>query len=257
MKLLKRWIFPAILILSVLLRFADYSNRWGLGYDQASFAIVAKHALASLQLPLLGPFSSGGPFQTGGMWYWTIMAGMIFFPGLVYGPWLFMGVLSTALVAGMIIAGTFIGGTPLGLLTGLFSAISTAQITQSTNLSNQTPIGLPSVLALIAGLAYVKTNRPAYLFFLGLAVGAASSIHLQGLGLLPLVIVSVLLGSRPSLRGFVFLGIGLLLPWLSVFWADAGHGWYNTKNMIRYYTVDQYRISLDVLGRERLPNHGF
>lgn len=249
MKLSKQWVFLTILVLAVLLRFLNYTNRWGLGYDQASFAVVGAHAVDSFQLPPLGPFSSSGPFQTGGMWYWSIMAGEIFFPGPVYGPWLFMGVLSVSFVAGMIIAGTLIGGSTMGILAGLLSAISTAQITQSTNLSNQTPIGLPSVFALIAALAYVKTKRPLYLFFLGLAVGAASSIHIQGLGLSPLIFATLLFGGVPTLGGLLLLGLGLLVPWLPVLWVDARHEWVNTKNMILYYLVYQYRISLDVLGR--------
>ncbi len=36
----------------------------GLGYDQASFAILGKHAVDTFSLPLLGPFSSDSPFQT-------------------------------------------------------------------------------------------------------------------------------------------------------------------------------------------------
>lgn len=242
----------AIFAITIFLRFYNYTNRWGLGYDQASFAIVGKYAADSFQIPLLGPFSSGGPFQTGGMWYWMIMAGTIFFPGLVYGPWLFMGVLSIAFVGSMIIAGALIGGTTLGIIAGLLSAVSTAQMTQSTNLSNQTPIGLASVLALTAGLSYIKTKKPMYLLFLGLGIGAASSIHLQGLGLLPLALSALVLGGMPSFKGLILLGCGLIAPWIPVLWADAGHGWYNTKNMIYYYTVDQYRISLDVLGRRWL-----
>lgn len=249
MKIRFHWGILAIFVLAVFLRFVNFPNRWGLGYDQASFAIVGKHAADSFTLPLLGPFSSGGPFQTSGLWYWIIASGNILFPHLVEGPWIFIGFLSIATVAAIIIAGIVLGGKALGLVAGLLTAVSTAQITQSTNLSNQTPIALPASLALIASFAYIHRERPIYLLFLGLGIGTASAIHLQGLGLLPLALVTLVVGKKISLLRFFLLLFGLVLPWLPVFIADSQHDWYNTKNMIRYYTVDQYAISLDVLGR--------
>lgn len=249
MKTLSGKVFFLTFLLAFFLRFINFSNRWGLGYDQASFAIIGKHAVDSWSLPLLGPFSSGGPFQTSGLWYWAVSSGNIFFPHLIEGPWIFMGILSIATVAAIMLAGTILGGKPLGLAAGFFAAISTAQITQSTNLSNQTPIALPSALALISSFAYVKTSKPVYLFFLGLSIGIASAIHLQGIGLMPLIIATLLVGKRISFRHISLLFLGISIPWIPVLFADAQHDWYNTRNMVRYYTVDQYTISLDVLGR--------
>ncbi|MCX8009126.1 MAG: hypothetical protein N3A54_05525, partial [Patescibacteria group bacterium] len=66
-----------ILMLSCFLRFFRYSDRWGLAYDQAHDALIARHAIASGQMPLVGPFSSAGPFQISGVWYWFIMFGTL------------------------------------------------------------------------------------------------------------------------------------------------------------------------------------
>lgn len=252
MKLSHRFLVIAILLLAIILRFINYHNRWGLASDQAAFALTGIHALRAHELPLLGPFSSGGPFQTGGIWYWLVALGKLVFFGSIQGPWLFMGLLSLVFVIAMIIAGSLLGGANLGLISGLLSAVSTAQITQSTNLSNQTPIALPAVGTIIAALLYIKTKTPRYLFFVGLGIGIASAIHLQGAGLVPIAIAAVLLSGLPTLQGLMLLALGILAPWVSVLWADSGHSWYNTKNMIQYYAVDQYRISLDVLGRRWL-----
>lgn len=251
MKVFKHY-FLAIIALAAIVRFINYPNRWGLGYDQASFTIVGKYAFDALKIPLLGPFSSSGPFQTGGEWYWLVAIGHILFPGIIIGPWIFMSVLSIAFVTAMMIAGIIIGGTTLGVIAALLSAVSTAQITQSTNLSNQTPIALFSTLSLIAALAYQQSKKPSYLFFLGAGIGIASSIHLQGLGLVPLAVIALCSRGLPTPGGILSLGSGLFIPWLPVFLADSTHDWYNTKNMVYYYTIDQYRISLDVLGRRWL-----
>lgn len=248
---MKKFLFPGIIILAIFLRFINFDNRWGLGYDQASFALVGKYAADAHVIPLLGPFSSSGPFQTGGEWYWLVAVGHILFPGIVIGPWIFMGMLSLVFVGAMTIIGVSLEGPMLGLMAALLSAVSTAEITQSTNLSNQTPIALFAALSIIAALAYQKSKKPHYLFFLGLGIGIASSIHLQGMGLLPLAIITILL-CGVTLRGLLLLGLGLVLPWIPVLLADSTHGWYNTKNMVYYYSVDQYHISLDVLGRRWL-----
>lgn len=243
------YIFPGILLISALFRFISYPDRWGLGYDQAGFAIVARHAVETWQVPLLGPFSSGGPFQSGGLWYWVVATGGILFPGVVEGPWIFMGILSLSTVVVLMIIGYLLAGKTMAYVTGILAACSTAQITQSTNLSNQTPIALPTAISLLASIAYIRTHRAVYLLFVGLGIGGASAIHLQGIGLMPIAACALLLGPRTSLKGVLALLLGLFLPWASVFIADASHNWYNLTHMIEYYTVGQYAISLDVLGR--------
>src|SRR5260221_5008170 len=79
-----------IIAITLLLRFYLYPVRWGLAYDQAHDAIVARYALAHGKIPLLGPFSSAGPFQTGGEWYWFIMLGIGLFPFWIQGPWVLL-----------------------------------------------------------------------------------------------------------------------------------------------------------------------
>src|SRR6185503_15933229 len=80
----------AVILLATVLRFYNYDLRWQLAYDQAHDALIARYAVAQMQLPLLGPFSSAGAFQTGGEWYWIVMLGTILFPFTVNGPWIFM-----------------------------------------------------------------------------------------------------------------------------------------------------------------------
>ncbi len=50
MKIRFHWGILAIFVLAVFLRFVNFPNRWGLGYDQASFAIVGKHAASAADL---------------------------------------------------------------------------------------------------------------------------------------------------------------------------------------------------------------
>lgn len=245
-----------ILLLATFLRFCNYENRWGLAYDQAHDAVVARYSLEGHKIPLLGPFSSAGPFQTGGEWYWFIMAATAVYPNSVMTPWVILTLLSVVFVLLMIILGKEMISKKFGIIIGLLSAVSTAQITQSTNLTNQTPLALTSLLVVWMMIRFVKTKKNRYLFLLGLFVSLAASIHLQGVSLIALPVLALLLTKMVTPEALLCLTVGLILPWLPSLWADCQNNFSNIKNMIYYFLYDQYRISLDVLGRRWLTYAG-
>jgi hypothetical protein len=238
-----------IIFLAIFLRFINYENRWGLAYDQAHDALLARYALSKHLLPLLGPFSSGGPFQTGGEWYWFIMLGTIVFPWATLTPWIFLTILYVFFVAGMWYLGSKIGGKTYALMLGLLAAVSPAQITQGLNLTNQSPQSLIALLALWCSYEFLTTQKRLYLFFLAFFIGLGSSIHLQAIALLPLLIMTLVFNGIPRLYDLLLIPLGILIPWMPVFLTDITREFANTKNMIQYYLHDQYKISLEVLGR--------
>lgn len=238
-----------VILLAILLRFINYHTRWGLGYDQAHDALIARYAYDNHVLPLLGPFSSGGPFQTGGEWYWFILLGTALFPFSILSPWIFLTVLYVIFVCGIMYLGHKVGGKGYALILGLFAAISPAQIIQSANLTNQSPQSLTALLALWCSFELVITKKKRYLFFLAFAIGLGSSIHLQSIALVPLLVVTLLANGVPRFSDLILIFIGIILPWLPVLSVDSTRGFENTKHMIQYYLHDQYKISLEVLGR--------
>lgn len=242
----------AITILGAYLRFYNYSNRWGLAYDQAHDALVARGALDQRKIPLLGPFSSAGPFQTGGEWYWLIMIGTQFNPSLVLSPWVFLTSLYVLYVMLLIYVGKELYGEKYGLVLGLLGSISTAGIAQSVSLTNQTPLAFISLLCIWCAMRCVKTKSTFYFFALGFFVSLAISIHLQGTALASVIIVTFLFSGIPTRREIFFLSLGLLLPAMPLLWYDVQNDFTNVRHMLQYYLVDQYKISLDVLGRRWL-----
>lgn len=241
-----------ILLIATFLRFYNYDMRWGIAYDQAHDALVARHAVASFKLPLLGPFSSAGPFQTGGEWYWLLMIPTALYPYSFLSPWVFMTLLYVVFVLLMIITAYKLEGRTFSLLVGFFAAISTAQIAQGVHLTNQSPQSLFSVLAILCMVQFLKTNKRFFLFLTSFCVGFAASIHLQGVALIMMLVVALIFKGVFSLRNIVAVIVGLLLPMMPIFIYDVGHDFFNIKNMIQYYLYDQYAISLDVLGRRWL-----
>lgn len=241
-----------IFLIAIFLRFYNYDNRWGLAGDQAHDAIVSHYALDNRKMPLLGPFSSAGAFQTGGEWYWIIMVGIQMYPYSIISPWVFVTILSVVFIFFIIKAGEKLVDKWFGLLVGAFAAFSTAQITQSTNLTNQSPLALVALLAIFSSIQFTQTKKKAYLFFLGLTVSLASSIHLQGTALFLLIPITMIINRVFSIRELFLVGSGMILPWVPVIWVDIGNNFYNTANMISYYFHDQYKIPFEVLGRRWL-----
>ncbi len=238
-----------IILLAFILRFYDYSARFGLAYDQAHDAIVARYALSAGKIPLLGPFSSAGPFQTGGEWYWFIMLGTILYPYSIISPWVFLTLLYVIFVFFMIRFGTDLVDKKFGIILGLLTAISTAQVLQGTNLTNQSPISLLSLGALWSGIKYIRKKEAKYLFLSGFFASLAASIHLQGAGLFFIVLAALIIARNFKIKHIILLLLGIVLPLLPILISDLGHNFFNIKNMLYYFFHDQYRVSYDELGR--------
>lgn len=235
--------------LSALLRFYHYPSRFGLAYDQAHDAIIARYSLEHHKLPLLGPFSSAGPFQTGGEWYWIIMLGTAIYPFALTSPWVFLTFLYCLFVVGIAYFGDKIVDRRFAIIVGLLAAFSPAQTIQGLNLTNQTPQAIISLIAVVSSYAYMQKKEIRYLFFLALSIGLGISIHLQGVGILPLLVVTFLMGRKYSIAAMSACFFGVLIPWIPNLIIDTTHNFVNIRNMLQYYLHDQYSISLEVLGR--------
>lgn len=245
-----------IVLLSIFFHFYNYQDRWGLAYDQAHDAIVAQYALEAHKIPLVGPFSSAGPFQTGGEWYWFIMLATSFYPNTVITPWIVLTLSYVLFVYIIIIVGKDLIDKKFGLLVGLFATVSTAQIAQSSNLTNQTPLAIISLFAIWATIKYIKVKKSKYLFFLGFLVSLAATVHLQGTLLFLLPFSLLLFNGKSFVKNIGILLIGVLIPLIPLLIFDIQSNFINSRSMIQYYLYDQYKISLDVLGRRWLTYAG-
>lgn len=241
-----------ITALGFLLRFWNYGGRYGLAYDQAHDAIVAREAIRQGKIPLVGPFSSAGPFQTAGTWYWLLMVPTALYPYSVLSPWIFLTFCSVLLIIGMGFFGKYLEGVWFGLLLAALTAVSTAQIDQSINLTNQTPIPFFSFLTIVFAVLYLKSKKLRLAFLMGFFAAFAASIHLQGMSLGILVFLALLLSGKAGLRSFIAAAIGAVIPIIPLFVWDISNDFVNIKNMLYYYRYDQFNISLDVLGRRWL-----
>ncbi len=245
-----------ILAFAAVLRFYNYNHRWGLAYDQAHDALVARYAVEHGKIPLLGPFSSAGPFQTGGEWYWLLMIPTFIYPYSVLSPWIFLTFLYLVFVGIMIFIGNKLEGRLFSIIVGLFAAVSTAQIAQGVSLTNQTPQSLIAALAILYMVKFIQGKKTRSLFLMSLCISLAASIHLQGAALVFLLIATIVLSRSFNIKYMVAALCGLIIPAFPILFYDLKHDFFNVKNMFHYYWYDQYKISLDVLGRRWLTFAG-
>lgn len=245
-----------IVVIAFVLRFYNYNNRWGLAYDQAHDALVARYALEAGKIPLVGPFSSAGAFQTGGEWYWLIMGATALHPQSILTPWIMLTLLSVLFVYSMILVGKELVDNRYALVVGLLSAFSTAQIAQSVNLTNQSPIAFVSLLAIWSMTRYVKTRNKIYVFFLFFFPVLAATIHLQGAALIVLPVVTFLFVGIPPLSQAALGGLGIIFPLSPILLYDIQHKFFNIRNMFQYYFWNDQQITYDALGRRWLTYLG-
>lgn len=247
----RSWVHAAIvgiLLLTTFLRFARYPDRWGLAYDQAHDAVVARGALHDHKIPLVGPFSSAGPFQTSGVWYWIIMSAYFFFPSVVTAPWILLTIVSIVFVYLLIQLGAYLFSPTFGLLVGVLAAISTAQVAQSVNMTNQTPLAMTSLLALWCFCVSIQRSERIYLFGLGFFAALSASIHLQGIALLVLLPLALIWRKDMSLRSIISEGVGYAIAFVPLILWDATHNFSNLRNILTYAIFNK-AITYEQLGR--------
>lgn len=231
-----------IILLAFILRFYNYENRWGLAYDQARDVLVARDALKSFKLPLVGPFASAGQFVYGPQWYWLLMAMVSVYPYSVITPWVIQTLLYVAVVGLMVIIGKDIYSKNFGLILGILTAISTAQLAQSTNLTSPSMVGIFSMVSIYFFVRYIKTGFIKNAFWMAIMIATSINIHFQSIGLLILIPVSFLLDKSKSFKKIIYLLSGIFIPFIPLIFFDITNKFFESKNWIEYLRHGQYAI---------------
>ena len=230
-----------ILILATILRFINYFNRWGLAYDQARDVIVATYALDNHVVPLIGPFSSAGAFVYGPQWFWILSLFISLYRNIIIVPWIVQTWLFIGIVYVMFLIGKELLNKNFGLILAFFTAISTAQIGQATNLTSPSMAGIFSIISIYFFVRFVKYSKSIDAFILGFLVATTVNIHFQAIGLLVILPIAFLLGKR-NIKQLAFLIIGFVIPFIPLMIFDLRTNFYESKNMLDYYLYGQNRL---------------
>lgn len=232
-----------VLLLAVALRFYNYENRWALASDQARDAIIGREALLLHQIPTLGPFSQAGTFVMGPIWYWLVAIATSIYPASIITPWIVLTVSFVLTVYVMMLSAKKLGGKYLSVIVGLFTAVSTSQVAQSTNLTNPSGIAILSACSVYFAIKYVRSGKSIYVFLFSLFISLSINVHLQAIGLLPLFLITLIL-KRPNLKQLLISIGAFILPFIPLIHFDIRNNFYDTRSLIDFYLYGQYRIYL-------------
>jgi glycosyltransferase involved in cell wall biosynthesis len=234
-----------ILLLAAALRFYNFPSRWGLGGDDARDVMVALEAIKRHELPLVGSFSSAGPFVFGPLFYWFIMASYLVMPFFVNAPWLTLGALGVINVLIMLYLGKVLLDRKFSLILGLLMCLSPQLVVRSLMLGQHTLVFTFASLLILSFVLFIKQKKKIYAFLMGISLGMALSMHYQSLNLLiffPVIFLVKGISVKEKILSFLVMLFGFLIPSFPLLFWDARQNFANTRNMLDYFLIAQYRI---------------
>lgn len=245
-----------VILLAAFLRFVNYSYRFGIAYDQAHDALLARYAASHFLFPLVGPFSSGATFQASGIWYWFLIIPSIFANNVLIAPWVATTLYCVLFVFLVVFLGSKIVDKKFGLIAGLFAAISTSQIGQSTNLSLTALIAPVSLASIYFAYKFLKDKKNSSIFWFGFFTVLAPTIHLQGVLLVVIIPTVLIVGKVKNLKNYLYLALGMFVPLIPLLIFDLQNNFINSSSLIKSLLAQQHEVSYESLGRS-WKNHLF
>ncbi len=149
-------------------------------------------------------------------------------------PWIVQSIIFTLMVFAMVKIGEEIEQKSLGLLFGLFTAISTAQITLSTNLIFSALVSCFSVGCLYYFLRCLKKDSVINFFILALLMSVAITVHFQAI---PLLILLVIAWAKKRMKPkYLFYSIGgFIIPFIPLIIFDTQTGFYESTHLVQFF----------------------
>lgn len=207
--------------------------------------MIAQVALHKHELPLFGSFSSAGPFVFGPLFYYQNMLSYKILPSIAEAPWVLMVVMGTLTVIVMIYTGFVVGGKRLAIIFGFLVAFSPQFVSRSTSLSQHSVVGITTALLLLFFILFYKRKKMVYIFWAGLSLGSAISMHYQALNLFiffPAVFFIPKISFKKKVFSVLIMFTGFLIPSFPLLYWDSQQNFANIRNILDYVLIGQYRI---------------
>lgn len=235
----------AIILIAIILRIYNINERSGLGSDSTRDALIAQEALRRGELPLIGSFSSAGPFVFGPLYFWFNMLALMILPFSFKTPWILMNITGVLTVIVMILCGYFISGKRLAIILGFFTAFAPQLVSRSTGLTQHSLVAITSALLLLFFILLWKRKSIKYAFFMGISMGTALSMHYQALNFfifLPFIFFIPRVKFKKKLIASFLFTLGVVIPSIPLLYWDMQQDFANTRNLLDYMFIGQYRI---------------
>lgn len=238
------FVLLVILIFGVFFRFINFQDRVGFGQDSARDAIIALYSINHHKLPLLGPPSSAWAFNFGPLYYYVVAIFTLIIPG-IFSPWIGFTLLSVSSVYLAYKTGEKAFDKKFGLIFAFISAISFAEIANSTGLSNTLLVSFAAALSFYLLAQSLKSQKKIFPLLLGFSVALAVNSHLQALSLLALLPLAVLFSvgkTKQKLAKASFVSLGFVLSFTPLIIFEFQHNLAWIKSLIDYSLHGQQKF---------------
>jgi hypothetical protein len=223
-----------LLAIGAIIAFWNYPYRFYLDDETVRDAIMGIQGARSLQLPLIGPFSSAGPFTFGPWYYYQLIAFSIVYP-FPHAPWIY---LSIAYILSIFVAfkiGEIIKGREFGVILAALSTFSPGMIIGGSHLTNPNLLSFWAFLTVYLFLRLIqKKTSYWWAFAFGLALGITINIHYQAI-YLSVLLPALLIVKGKRILYFVISLIGIFMTFIPLLFFDLINNWFNFKNATYFY----------------------
>lgn len=231
-------------IFGFLLRFYNYSNRWGLGADDGRDLMIAHQLLIHRRLPMFGFFQSAGPFVIGPLFYYFIMLVDIIFPFAISSPYAAVGILNTLSIAVYYFVGKEIADKKLGILLAFLAAISPQLTIHALALSNPSMVPIFTICFIYFFILLWKTGKRIFALLMGIMLGIILNMHYSTINLfffLPFVLLVPKTSFKQKIIFLLLIVSAFFACTLPLLLWDSQQSFANTRNILDYFLIGQYR----------------
>lgn len=234
----------AIIVAAAGLRFVDLTARGGWDSDQATSMFDMQRALATGQLPALGPLSSLMTFHHGALYYDLLLPAVWLGNGDPTWVVAEIALLSLAVVPIVWWIARTVGGPAAGIAAALLAATSASLISYATFIWNPTLAEPGSAVAFLGAWQALRTRRAAWWVAAAAGSAVAAQSHVAGGAIiLPIGAAFILdLWRGPSSRrrrtaAWGLAGLALFIATYLPFIAyELGHDFVETRGILAYFT---------------------
>ncbi|HVZ12644.1 MAG TPA: glycosyltransferase family 39 protein [Patescibacteria group bacterium] len=222
----------AIVIVAIVLRFANYQNRFGLAGDQARDVLIIREALKLHKLPIVGPFSASGPYVFGPIWFWIFSLPVALFPKTFLAPWIFQSLLFVLMIPIMFFIGKKMIDETFGIIISLLTALSPSIVKISTNLIFSALVCFLSLVVIYYFISHLKNKKIRSFYLLIFFISIAINIHFEAIPLIVLIPFAYF-ARKKTLSNLIVSAILFVIPFAPLIYFNNIYNNYEINNIMQ------------------------
>lgn len=234
----KGFLLPLILIILIaafvrLYRINDYMHFLG---DEGRDALVVKRMVVDLDPTFIGPITSVGNIYLGPIYYYFMTPFMILSGMNPVGPAIMIALMSLGTIILLYKIGYEYFDRNAAIISSLLYALSPFVIIYSRFSWNPNAVPFFALLIIYSLIKVIADNEIKWLWLTGLSLGIILQLHYISLMFVPIIILSLLVYRKLSLKNIFILIISFVIPLIPYLAFEFHNNFPNITTAIRFVT---------------------